>query len=253
MSEKTLAFVFPAFVSEYPDDPVHHLTGFAEYFRKYLHQAAEQVSPELIQFNFRTRTFLDDELKTQFITYIYGCALSSFLKDQGFSSSYCAGYSMGIYTAFFHADVISFQDGLKLISKAFESIRTVTRSIPFSMGTVIGLTRDDVLEILNQTGSRVEITNQNSVCSFVIGGPEEDIRKSLDLAKSEGAISTRVIPVSDPYHTSYINPPGADHRMIMAGINFKDPMVPVVSLIDRKILKEEQSLRDEIIRNLYTP
>ena len=39
----------------------------------------------------------------------------------------------------------------------------------------------------------------------------------------------------------------------MAGMHFKDPVVPVVSLIDQKILREEQSLRDEIIRNLYTP
>jgi [acyl-carrier-protein] S-malonyltransferase len=253
LSEKSLAYIFPAFVSEYPDDPIHHLDGFADYFLPLLKQGAELVSRDLVQFNFRTRTFLDDELKTQFITYIYSCALSSYLKDMGIPSSYCAGYSMGIYAAFFHSGVISFNDGLELIARAFNSIRKVTLNASFSMGTVIGLTRDDILEILKQTGSRVEITNQNSLCSFVLGGPEEDIRKTLDVAKTEGALSTRVIPVSDPYHTSYINPPGADHRMIMSGIHFNDPAVPVVSLIDRKILKEEQTLRDEIIRNLYTP
>ncbi len=253
MSEKSLAFVFPAFANEYPDDPFHHLTGFAKYFEKCLQQAAELVSPDLAEFNFKTRTFLDDELKTQFITYIFSCALSSYFKDRGISSAYSAGYSMGIYAAFFHSDIVSFQNGLKLIYRAYKSIRTVTSNAKFSMGTVIGLSRDDVLGIIEQTGSHVEITNQNNVCSFVLGGIEEDIRKLLDFAKSEGALSTNVIPVSGPYHTSYINPPGADHQMIMRGIQFNNPAVPVVSLIDQKILKGEQSLRDEIIRNLYTP
>lgn len=253
MSEKSLAFIFPAFVSEYADDPVHHLSGFAEYFHKSLHQAAGLVSRDLANFNFRTNTFLEDELKTQFITYIYSCALSSYLKDKGITSDYCAGYSMGIYAALFHAEVVSFRDGLELISRAFRSIQSVTRCAPFSMGTIIGLNREDVLQILKQTGNHVEITNQNSICSFVLGGPEEDINKTLEMAKSEGALSTRVIPVSDPYHTTYINPPGADHRMIMNGMHFNDPAIPVVSLIDRKIIRDEQSLHDEVIRNLYTP
>ncbi len=253
MSEKSLAFIFPAFVSEYSEDPGRRLPGFPKYFQKFLHQAAIRVSPDLEQFNFHTRTFLDDELKTQFITYVCSCALSSYLKDEGIRSDYCAGYSMGIYAAFYHAGVVSFMDGLELIGRAFESIRKVTRNAPFSMGTVIGLSREDIVGIIKHTGSSVQITNQNGICSFVLGGKEDEIRRFLDAAKAEGALSTRVIPVSDPYHTSYINPPGSDHRMIMTGLHFNDPMIPVVSLLDSKILHDEMSLRDEIIRNLYTP
>jgi [acyl-carrier-protein] S-malonyltransferase len=253
LSEIHLAFVFPAFVSEYPDDPARHLPGFTKYFRKYLNEAASQLSPGLDTFHFRDNSFLDDELKTQFITYTYSCALSDYLRDHGIPSDFSAGYSMGIYAALFHSRVLSFSDGLRLICRAFDSIRAVTFNFPFTMGTVIGLDLKDILELIIKTGSGVEITNQNSVCSFVLGGPEEDVKNLLALAHEEGALSTRLIFVSDPYHTKYINPPGADHRKIMASISFKDPIVPVVSLIDRKILREEQTLRDEVIRNLYTP
>jgi [acyl-carrier-protein] S-malonyltransferase len=253
LSERSLAFIFPAFVSEYPDDPVHHLTGFTKYFKDFLHQAAEHVCPELAEFDFLRKNFLGDELKTQFLTYIFSCALSAYLKEKKVTPAYCAGYSMGIYGAYFFSGVICFTDGLELIRRAFDSIKKVTADSSFLMGTVIGLSHEDLRAILDSNKLRVEITNQNSDHSFVLGGTDKDIRKLLDLAKSEGALSSRVIPISDPYHTSFINPPGADHRRIMAGIPFHDPAVPVVSLIDRRVIREEQSLRDEIIRNLYTP
>jgi [acyl-carrier-protein] S-malonyltransferase len=253
LSEHRLAFVFPAFVSEYPDDPLHHLEGFDKVFEEFLHQAAEHACPDLSRFHFTECTFLEDELKTQYITYVYSCALSSYLKQHGIRSSYSAGYSMGIYAAYYHSEVIRFQHGLDLISRAFHSIKKVTADTSFLMGTVIGLNHNDIHEIQTSAGTKVEITNQNSDHSFVIGGPEKDVIRFLEKAKQEGALSTRIIRISDPYHTSYINPPGADHRSIMIGIPFRDPVVPVVSLIDRRIIHEEQSLRDEIIRNLYTP
>jgi [acyl-carrier-protein] S-malonyltransferase len=252
LSDKELALIFPAFVSEYSDDPFHHLEDLSDYFSRYLHQA-NSISPGIDQFSFSGRNFLDDELKTQFITYTYSCAVSSFLSHKRIKSAYCAGYSMGIYAALFHSGVIGFSEGLELIVRAFESIKRVTSDTLFSMGTIIGLNHEDLLDIQRKVGTQVEITNQNSLCSFVIAGPESAVREMLEIAREEGALSTRLIPVSDPYHTSYINPPGADHRMIMSGISFKDPAVPLVSLIDRKILRDEQTCRDEVIRNLYTP
>lgn len=252
MSEKKIAFIFPPFVSEYSDDQLTHLPDLSGLFYALLKEASDHLSTDLINFDVRSGNFLDDELKTQYITYIFSSALSSYLKDSGVKPVLCAGYSMGIYPALFYTESVSFLNGLDLVRRAFESVSLGSHSYEYAMGTVVGLAREDILEILKKNKYQVKITNQNSRYSFVLAGLRDEIVKFLDFAKLEGALNTRMLNVSAPYHTDFTQGSGVDHRKILTGTTLQCPVIPLVSLIDQKILSSGNSVGREIVRNLHS-
>ncbi len=252
MSQKKLAFVFPPFASDYPDDPFTNLTGFEDCFRKYLSRASEFADPDLINFSIPSITFLDDELKTQYISYIQACSLIAWFRAKGVVPVYCAGYSMGVYAALFQAEVISFLDGLVLIRQAFKEIKKVIGSTPYGMCAIIGLNQDDLEQIISKEKTNLKLAIQNSVCSFAISGTSEDLVRLTESAQKEGALSTRVLNVSVPYHSDFLKDTAPGFSEFVNQMQFRSPKMPIVSLIDQELLLEEHLLKNEVVRNLFT-
>ncbi len=252
MSQKKLAFIFPPFASDYPDDPFINLSGFDDCFRKYLSRAAEFADPDLTQFNIPVKTYLDDELKTQYIAYIQACSLVNWFRQKEIIPAYCAGYSMGIYAALFQSEVISFLDGLVLIRQAFNEIKKVIRTQHYGMCIIIGLNLDDLEAMINKEKLNLKPAIQNSVCSFSISGTAEDILKITEIAQKEGALSTRVLNVSIPYHSFFLKDTEAGFTEFVNQMQFRSPKMPIISLVDQEILLEEHAFKNEVVRNLFT-
>jgi len=252
LSHKKTAFVFPPFASDYPDDPFTYLPGFDDCFRKFLGRAAEFTDADLINFKIPERTFLEDELKTQYIAYIQACSLVSWFKLKGIFPAYSAGYSMGIYAALYQSEVISFLDGLVMIRQAFREVTRVTGKDSFGMCAIIGLNRDDLEPLILREDDKIEIAIQNSVCSFSISGPAKNIRSLVEAAQGEGALSTRIFTITVPYHSSYLKDAAGNFDEFIAQIQFRNPRMPIVSLVDQEILLEEEMLKKEVVRNLFT-
>jgi len=252
LSQKKLAFVFPPFASDYPDDPFANLSGFDDCFRKYLSRAAEFADPDLMQFAIPSRTFLEDELKTQYISYIQACSLVSWFRAKGVIPAYCSGYSMGIYAALFQSEVISFLDGLVLIRQAFKEIKKATGKLDYGMCSIIGLNQDDVEQLIQKENLNLKLAIQNSVCSFSISGTAEDVLRLTGYAQKEGALSTRVLNVSVPYHSVFLRDTADGFSEFVNQMQFRSPKMPIVSLVDQEILLEEHALKNEVVRNLFT-
>lgn len=253
MQGNRLSLVFPAFASDYHDHPGHKLAGFDTLFYELLQSAARFIDPSLADFDFVHHAFREDELRTQYITYIYSCAVSGILRDQGFVPCITAGYSMGIYAALYDAGGISFETGLKLIQLAFLSLKTLLSDRCCGMGTLIGLDRKDIQHLIDASQLRVEITNQNATHSFVVSGWQEDIVKLLEDAKTEGALHVRDLGVSVPYHSQLLKPAATDFEERIIHLKFSNPGNRIISLIDQRLLSTEASIRREVVRNLYQP
>ena len=159
MSENNLAFIFPAFASDYSDHPGQNVRGFKFWFNDFLKRAAFSTDPKLAEFTFNGQTFADDELRTQYLTYIYSCAAAAALRNLGFIPSVNAGYSMGIYASLFDAEAISFESGLKLIEKAYQTLSKQLKNNLFSMVSLIGLNFSDVNQLNNPLVPGVVNTN----------------------------------------------------------------------------------------------
>lgn len=253
MSDNHLALIFPAFTSDYTDHPARQIPGFESRFESLLQTAADEVDPFLANFKFAERSFLKDELRVQYLTYIYSCAASSSLRALGFSPAMNAGYSMGIYASLYDAGSISFETGLELILLAYESLMQAIRNESYGMGSLIGLSGRDIHHLIDLSDLHIEITNQNASHSFVISGFRNDLTKLMELARDEGALHTRDLEVTIPYHSGFLK----DGAMHFAGeighLEIKKPGTQMISLIDQTFLSSPSIIRQELINNLFYP
>ena len=251
--EKKTAFIFPAFAHEYPDDLFGGSGDFEHIFYLFLKQASSEVDLDLNNFNSVLNNFLEDEVRTQYITYLYSCSLSKYFKKKGISPCFTAGYSMGIYSSLFHSEVTSFNAGLLLIRSAYHAIKSITGDGNFGMCSVIGLSRKDITELIQSHELEVGITNQNSQYAFVLSGTLKDIMILTDIAKAEGALHTHLLKVMLPYHSTILNETKESFSEFINSIHFNPPSTSIISLIDQRIVYEPEDLKKEVVNNLFTP
>lgn len=253
MSDNHLAFIFPAFTSDYSDPAGRDTPGFDQQFRKLLARAADYIEPELAGFSFSDNTLPENELYAQYLTYIYSCTASAMIRETGWSPVISAGYSMGIYAALFHTGSVSFESGLSLIQSAYRSLKAALPDLDYGMATLIGLNGSDIQQIIDQFSLKAEITNQNASHSFVVSGNGKDIEKLMELAKNEGALHVRPLPVGIPYHSGLLKHGAADFARQIISLKIDAPRTPVISMVDQITLTTADLVRNELVRNLFTP
>lgn len=247
------AFIFPAFINEYPENPFEGLPELQDHFQFLLKESSLLVDPSLAEFDFISNNFLWDELRTQYLTYIYSCAVADIFSKKSVIPNYSAGYSMGIYAAFVQANALTFADGLVLIRQAHKTIKNIVRGRKFGMCSIIGLNRDDIKGLISSHLLQVEITNQNSEFAFVLSGLHEDVSRLLEAAVKEGALHTHLLNVSLPYHSSFLKETRHSFGDFVEKISFANPQTKIISLIDQHILKDPTDIKEEVVKNLFTP
>jgi [acyl-carrier-protein] S-malonyltransferase len=247
------AFIFPAFINEYPENPFGGLEELHIRFENLLEQSSALVDPNLAEFDFASNHFLWDELKTQYLTYIYSCSVADILGKRKIVPALSAGYSMGIYAAIVHAQVVTFEDGLFLIKNAYETIKNTVQDKKYGMCSIIGLSRTDIESLIHLLNLPVEITNQNSDFAFVLSGLYKDMLILLNEAIAEGALHTHLLNVTLPYHSEFLKETKNPFNDFVGTIRFADPRTKIISLVDQKILQDPIDIREEIIKNLFTP
>jgi [acyl-carrier-protein] S-malonyltransferase len=241
--------LFPAFAAEYSGTEGEAISGFEDNFRNRINTASDTIYTDLTGFDFSTNNFLDDELKSQYISYIYNCSVADILRGEKVNALFVSGYSMGIYAALYYCRSISFNDGLKLIKYAWDTICGLTKDGKYGMGMVIGLDQSDIEKFL-KTIPEVEICNQNNRHTFIISGKLSGVENLLGSAKEEGALRTNLLPVSKPYHSKLLKGTGPEFTRLISKIPFHVPEYKYISAMDQKIITTGEGLRNEVIENL---
>ncbi len=247
------AVIFPAFVTEFIGTETEELRSLGVAINPYLEVASHICGKEILDFDVKERSFVKDELMIQYITYIYSCAVSDALKSRSIQGDYVAAYSMGIYAALYHAQSISFIDGLEIIQTAFFFMKSNLPDRKFAMGITGGLEINDVKCILEKVAPSTHIINSNNRHTFVYSGPLEEIESILHEAKEEGALMTRLMDVSIPYHSPYLQGASEIFAGFLETIDFHSPELTLVSSLTQKNLTTIEEIRNELVDNLSHP
>jgi [acyl-carrier-protein] S-malonyltransferase len=243
------SIIFPAFVNEYKgnEDRIHR--DITETFYRLLASASGVLNTDLTGFDFRGNNFLDDELKSQYISYIYSCSVAGLLKDLKIRPSAISGYSMGLYAALYFNGSVDFMQGLRMVKQAWDAICRVTAEGRFGMGMVIGLDENDILNLIRGIED-VEISNQNNPYTFILSGSRQAVESVLSAAKEEGAMRTTLLPVSKPYHSRFLDRAVPEYTDAIRDLIFMPPAYPYVSAMNHHFLTTGEELRKEAILNL---
>lgn len=250
--QNTIAHLFPAFVLKYTKKELCILEKHGLDFHRVILESSEILGIDLNGFDVVHQNFLDDEFKNQLFSYIFSCAFSDILYKTGKIPNYISGFSMGIYAALYHAKAIDFATGLMLIKEIFNEVKSIFGSKHYIMATVIGF-NENGLKALIIDFENVEVVVKNGDYSFVISGPEDEVRLLLIVLEKEGAIHLSQFKVKFPYHSKLLNIHRPNFDSIASNYTIKAPKVPVISMINQKELKTAQQLQNEISLNITSP
>jgi malonyl CoA-acyl carrier protein transacylase len=245
----TAGVIFPAFVNEYNGFEESLLSSYGNNFNHLLEQASDILKFDLTGFDFSHNNFLQDEEKTQYISYIFSCSVADILTKLNVEPSLISGYSMGIYSALYYCHSVSFDEGLKLVKNAWKIIAGITAGDTYGMGMIIGLEESDLMTIM-ETEGEIEICNRNNRHTFIISGARKAVENVLVSAKNEGALRTSLLPVSNPYHSRFLKGCLKPFEAVVSELEFPDPSFRYISTLDQHIIETREDLRNEVVLNL---
>lgn len=175
---------------------------------------------------------LKDTRNAQLTTFVSSLMVLDAVERLGVEPSFCAGHSLGEYTALTATGALGFDDGVRLVVERAEAMHEAGQSNPGTMSAILGLD-DELVEIAcRRADSDVWVANFNAPGQIVIAGSAEGVAKAVAIAKELGAKKAMALPVSGAFHTPFMTPARDRLREAIASANPRDTEVPVISNVD---------------------
>lgn len=195
---------------------------------------------------------LRDTTITQPAVLTADVAMMRLLHQFGFHSEYVVGHSLGEYAALVTAGVLRFQDALQVVSSRGKEMSKVSLEDNGCMAAV-SAPIDKVQRVLDTIEGYVVIANVNSPSQSVIAGNTLPVEQAIELCKAEGWEAGK-IPVSHAFHTRVVAPANVPLRKVIARMEVKKPVLPVISNVTGEPYPPERdAVMDLMAEQLASP
>ncbi len=164
------------------------------------------------------------------------------------SPAFVAGHSLGEYTALAVAGVIDFDTAIFLSRERGRLMHEAGMKKSGGMAAILGMEESALAGVCQETGTC--IANYNSPGQLVISGATENIVRATELAKARGASRALPLPVSGAFHSPLMQPAREGLAKVIAGIQFRDPAIPVVANTTARVLTSASEVREELTAQL---
>ncbi len=162
--------------------------------------------------------------------------------------AFVAGHSLGEYTALAVADVIDFDTAIFLARERGRLMHEAGMKRSGGMAAILGMDEPTLAGVCQETGTC--IANYNSPGQLVISGATEDIARATELAKARGASRALPLPVSGAFHSPLMQPAREGLAKVIAGIQFRDPSIPIVANTTARVLTSASEVKEELTAQL---
>jgi [acyl-carrier-protein] S-malonyltransferase len=161
-----------------------------------------------------------------------------------------AGHSAGQYAAAIAADAIDFETALHLVRERGRIMQE--RGIEGGMGAVIGLTDEQIEEIIERAREHGEIgvANANAPGQIVLSGVIPALVFALEMSKTVGARRAVRLAVSVASHSPLMQRARDEFSAILAKVPFREPSVPMLGNVHASLIQTADGLRAELSEHL---
>lgn len=177
---------------------------------------------------------LRDTRNAQLTTFVASLMVLDAVERLGIEASFCAGHSLGEYTALAATGALGFQEGVELVGERAAAMHEAGTERVGTMAAVLGLDDDQVEVACDLADADVWVANFNAPGQVVIAGSPDGVEAAGKHAKDIGAKKVMPLPVSGAFHTVYMAPARERLRDAIAGAAIRDAEIPVVSNVDAK-------------------
>ena len=209
------AFLFPGQGAQYPGMGKDFFEAFP-IVRETFEEAEDILGRGISDIIFQgPEEILTKTSNSQTGIFIVSVAILRLVNDQfpELRPSSVAGLSLGEYTALTAASSISFRECLYLVEKRGKYMHEACEETKGTMAVILGLTADQVLELVEDAGMPDELFAANFNCpgQVVISGTYRGIEVGSLLAKERGAKRVLALQVHGAFHSGLMK--SAEERL----------------------------------------
>lgn len=196
-----------------------------------------------------------DELKqtkvTQPAIFLHSVAVA--LAAESFTPDMVAGHSLGEFSALVANKTLSFEDGLRLVSKRALAMQRACEINPSTMAAILGLDDKVVEEVCASIDEVVVAANYNCPGQLVISGSMKGIEIACEKLKAAGAKRALPLQVGGAFHSPLMEPAREELAAAIESTTFNTPVCPVYQNVDALPSSDVAVIRKNLIAQLTAP
>jgi len=165
---------------------------------------------------------------------------------------FCAGHSLGEYTALVCSEALSLQEASIILRARGESMQSAVKTGEGGMAAILGAEIVEIEQIINEGSyESVEISNDNCPGQIVISGKKLEVESCAADVKNKIGKKSIFLPVSAPFHCKLMIPAAHKMRDLIKSLNLKLPKIPIVSNVIVNQVNEVEKIKELLIEQIY--
>ncbi len=198
----------------------------------------------------------DDDLKqtkvTQPAIFLHSVILARMLRDS-FQPDMVAGHSLGEFSALVANKCLTFEDGLKLVSKRAIAMQKACEMEPSTMAAILGLEDGVVEKTLKEISDVVVPANYNSPGQVVISGSMSGIDIACSKLKDAGAKRALPLKVGGAFHSPLMEPARLELAKAIESTRFSRGICPIYQNVTAQPVNDPEIIKSNLIAQLTAP
>jgi len=210
---------------------------------------------EILGFSITDIMFGEDaeELKqtkvTQPAIFLHSVILAKVL-GESFNPEMAAGHSLGEFSALVSSGYLSFEDGLKLVSKRSLAMQKACEQNPSTMAAVLGLENEVVEQICSEIEEVVVPANYNCPGQLVVSGSNKGIDIACEKLTEVGARRAIKLPVGGAFHSPLMEPARAELENAIDSTRFSAGICPIYQNVTATAITNPEEIKENLKKQL---
>jgi len=239
------AYVFPGQGAQFPGMG-KDLFDNSEVAKQFFDQANKILDFSITEIMFgEDAEALKQTKVTQPAIFLHSVILSKVLGDS-FTPNMVAGHSLGEFSALVAAGYLSFEDGLKLVSKRAIAMQKACDKNPSTMAAVLGLENEIVENICSEIEEVVVPANYNCPGQLVISGSDKGIDIACEKLTEAGARRALKLPVGGAFHSPLMEDARDELETAIDSTNFTEGICPIYQNVTASAITHPIDIKENL-------
>ncbi|MDR1864887.1 MAG: ACP S-malonyltransferase [Bacteroidales bacterium] len=247
-----IAYIFPGQGAQYAGMGKEMYDGSPQ-ARKMFDRADEILGFRITEVMFSgTEEDLKQTKATQPAVFLHSVIMATMLGDR-FRPDMVAGHSLGEFSALVAAKALSFEDGLKLVSRRARAMQKACEAEPSAMAAVLGLDEAKVEEICKTVTGVAVPANYNCPEQLVISGSVAAVEEACEKLKAAGAKRAIRLQVGGAFHSPLMESARVALEEAINETEFSYPVCPIYQNVTAGAVTDPALIQANLVAQLTAP
>jgi len=189
---------------------------------------------------------------TQPAIFIHSMAILKVM-GESFKPDQVAGHSLGEFSALVAAKVLSFEEGLNLVSIRAKAMQKACENSNGTMAAILTLENEIIEKVCKNVEGVVLAANYNCPGQVVISGELQSVTRACEILTEKGARRALILPVSGAFHSSLMSEARVELSKAISETSFNKPICPIYQNVNGIGETSVKKIKENLILQLTSP